>query len=66
MPLEPWLGNNCRLFNVGDREDASFEIYDGSSNDYCDYDMFLIFEDKDVDLMIRVLTWAKNGCSGEV
>ena len=62
MPLEPWMGADCTLFEVGDQEDASFEIYDGDNNDYYEYKMFLVFEPKDLDAMIDVLLWAKNGC----
>lgn len=65
MPLTPWLGDDCRLFHIGDQQDASFEIYDGDNNDYCDYEMFLVFEEKDIDRMINALVWAKNGCVGE-
>lgn len=59
MPLEPW-NTDC----VFDRESvkATFEIYDGDNNDYSDYDRFLIFEDFDIDRLIKVLQWAKNGC----
>lgn len=64
MPLTPWLGDDCRLFHIGDQQDASFEIYDGDNNDYCDYEMFLVFEEKDIDRMINALVWAKNGCVG--
>ena len=64
MPLQPWFYGF--LNEIGDQEDASFEIYDGDSNDYRDYKMFLIFEEKDVDRMIEVLKWAKNGCKGEI
>lgn len=65
MSLEPWITSETVLWNLGDQEDASFEIYDGDSNDYSEYEMFLIFEEKDIDRMIRVLLWAKNGCVGE-
>lgn len=67
MSLQPWIDGcyDC-LFEIGDQEDASFEIYDGDSNDYRDYKMFLIFEEKDVERMISVLKWAKNGCKGEI
>lgn len=63
MPLEPWMGDSC-LFRPGDQEPAYFEIYDGDNNDYRDYEMFLIFEEKDVDRLIRVLEWTKGGCIG--
>ena len=43
---------------------ASFEIYDGSDVDYRDYKLFLIFEDADVERLIRVLEWARSGCEG--
>ena len=65
MALHPWLGDGCGLYGVGDQEDASFEVYDGDTNDYRDYKMFLVFEEKDIDLLINVLNWAKNGCVGE-
>ena len=65
MPLSPWLGDDCMLFDIGDRDEASFEIYDGDNNDYHDYKMFLVFEEPDIDRMINVLVWAKNGCKGE-
>lgn len=65
MPLSPWLGDDCYLYGIGDQEDASFEIYDGDNADYIDYKMFLVFEESDVDRLIRVLEWAKNGCVGE-
>ena len=59
MPLEPW-----NLDSVFDEESvkATFEIYDGDTNDYKDYKLFLIFDDCDVDRLIKVLQWAKNGC----
>lgn len=62
MPLEPW-----NLDCVFDEESvkASFEIYDGDTNDYCDYDKFLIFEECDIDRLIQVLLWAKGGCKDE-
>lgn len=65
MTLEPWLGDCTCLFEPGDQEPASFEIYDGDNNDYRDYEMFLIFEKEDVDRLIRVLEWAKGGCVGD-
>lgn len=65
MPLSPWLGPDCTLLDTGDQEEASFEIYDGDNNDYCDYKMFLVFEEADIDRMINALIWAKNGCVGE-
>ena len=66
MPLQPWLdGLVCCLFEPGDTQEASFEIYDGDNNDYCDYKMFLVFDESDLDKMIGVLKWAKNRCVGE-
>lgn len=65
MPLRPWLGDYCELYNIGDQEEASFEIYDGDSNDARDYDMFLVFEEADIDRMIDVLKWAKSGCTAD-
>lgn len=65
MSLEPWLGDYSCLFRPGDQEPASFENYDGDNNDYRDYELFLIFEEEDVDRLIRVLEWAKGGCVGD-
>lgn len=65
MPLEPWLGTDCGVFSIGDTADAEFGIYDGDNNDYRDYDMFLVFDEVDIDRLIEVLMWAKNGCEGE-
>jgi hypothetical protein len=64
MPLEPWIDSDCGLWKIGDTQEASFEIYDGDTNDYSDYDMFLIFDEADIDRMINALLWAKNGCQG--
>lgn len=66
MPLSPWIDDTCGLWKIGDTEEASFEIYDGSAVDYSDHKMFLVFDDADIDRMIKVLLWAKNGCKGEV
>lgn len=62
MPLEPW-----NLDSVFDEESvrATFEIYDGDTNDYIGYDQFLIFEEEDIDRLIQVLLWAKGGCKDE-
>lgn len=62
MPLEPWnLDNVVEGYPIR----ASFEIYDGDSNDYRDYKQFLIFEEADIDRLIQVLLWAKGGCKDE-
>lgn len=50
-------------FGFGEVE-SEFWYYDGDSNDAKDYKMFLIFEEKDIDNIIKVLEWAKNGCPG--
>lgn len=65
MALSPWLGDasGCLLI-PGDTPPASFEIYDGCDVDYRDYKLFLIFEDADVERLIRVLEWARSGCEG--
>lgn len=62
MPLEPW---NINSFFGDESVRATFEIYDGATNDYHDYNQFLIFEDDDIDRMIQVLLWAKGGCKDE-
>ena len=66
MPLEPWLDDKCNLWKIGDRANASFEVYDGADCDYMEHELFLVFEELDIDRMINVLNWAKNGCVGEV
>ena len=65
MHLSPWIDDYTGLWEVGDEEEAEFEVYDGDNNDYRDYKMFLIFDEKDVDKLIEVLQWAKNGCKEE-
>lgn len=65
MPLSPALGPDVELWDIGDQAPASFDIYDGSTVDYMDYKMFLIFDESDIDRMINALVWAKNGCVGE-
>ena len=67
MTLSPWIGNSDHypLFGPGDKAPASFEVYDGSNVDYKDHKMFLIFDEKDIDRLIEVLKWAKNGCKGD-
>ena len=62
MPLEPW--NLDSVFD-DDSVRASFEIYDGDTNDYLGYDKFLIFEECDIDRLIQALLWAKSGCKDE-
>ena len=62
MPLEPW---NLDSVIDGESVRASFEIYDGDSNDYRYYKKFLIFEECDIDRLIQVLLWAKGGCKDE-
>lgn len=64
MSLEPWIDESCGLENIGDQVEASFEIYDGDNADYMDYEMFLVLEEPDIDYLINILAWAKNGCAG--
>lgn len=65
MPLEPWFDYDCMLFKEGDEEEITFEVYDGDNNDYRDHKLFLVFDSSDIDKMIDVLKWAKNGCVGD-
>ena len=65
MHLSPWIDDYTGLWEVGDEEEAEFEVYDGDNNDYRDYKMFLIFDEKDIDKLIEVLQWVKNGCKEE-
>ena len=62
MPLTPWFDEYTLLYGVGDEKEAEFDVYDGDNNDYRDYQMFLVFDEKDTDKLIEVLKWAKNGC----
>lgn len=64
-PLTPWIDADTSLFEIGDEEKAKFAIYDGDNNDYSEYEMFLILDDEDVDNLVWVLQWAKDGCKGE-
>ena len=63
MPLEP-----CNLDCVFDEEPikATFEIYDGATTDYRDYEQFLIFDVCDIDRLIQVLQWTKHGCPDDL
>lgn len=64
MPLEPW--NKEDLYEDGESVKATFEVYDGDSNDASMYDWFCVFEPDDIDELIKVLHWAKDGCPGEL
>lgn len=64
MPLTPWIDDGTNLWKIGDSEPASFEVYDGATPDYMDHEMFLVFDEEDIDRMICVLKWAKDGCVG--
>ena len=63
MPLEPW-NLDCVLDE--DPIKATFEIYDGDTNDYLGYKQFLIFDECDIDRLIQVLQWAKAGFPDEL
>ena len=67
MSLLPWLGADCcdTFYRPGDQMDAKFDIYDGDASDYIQYELFAILEEKDIDQLIKVLEWAKNGCKEE-
>lgn len=62
MLLRPWFGDNCKLMNIGDEAEASFEVFDGDNNDYKNYKMFMVFDWIDLDKFMKVLEWAKHGC----
>lgn len=51
-------------FDYEENVESEFWYYDGDSNDAKAYKMFLIFEKQDIENMIKVLEWAKNGCLG--
>ena len=63
MSLEPW---NLAAVLDGQPIKATFEIYDGATVDYMDYEQFLIFDECDIDRLIKVLQWAKHGCPNEL
>lgn len=60
MPLEPW--NLDQVYEIGDRADAEFQVYDGDQNDLIYEKMILVLEQKDVIRMIEILGWALRGC----
>lgn len=62
MPLEPW---NTEDMYEGYEGDAEFEVYDGDQNDAASHKWFCVLEDRDIDKLINVLSWAKLGCIGE-
>lgn len=62
VPLTPWIDEFTLLYGIGDEEEAEFVLFDGDNNDYRDYQMFLVFDEKDTDKLIDVLKWTKNGC----
>lgn len=47
--------------------DGMFEFfpYDGDSNDARSYDEFMVLDENDIDSIIKVLSWAKGGCSND-
>lgn len=62
MSLTPCIGQDTNLFQVGDEEEARFEAHDGDNNDYCNYKMFLVFDEKDIDNLMEAIQWAKKWC----
>lgn len=46
--------------------ESEFWYYDGDSVDASAHKMFLIFEEKDIDNIIKILEWAKKGCIGDI
>ena len=63
MPLEPW---NLDCVFDEDPIKATFEMYDGCTNDYYGHKQFLIFDEYDIDRLIKVLQWAKAGCPDDL
>lgn len=51
-------------FDFGEVE-SEFFYYDGDMTDASEFKMFLIFEEEDIDNIIKVLQWAKDGCPGD-
>ena len=65
MPLQPWINSEHTCPDLGYHEDASYEIYDGSSVDYDEKGLFAILEEQDVKKLIDILQWALKGCEDE-
>lgn len=51
-------------FDFGECE-SEFFYYDGDSTDASEYKMFLIYEEDDINNIIKILEWAKKGCPGD-
>ena len=54
----------CDGFDFGECE-SEFFYYDGDSTDASEYKMFLIYEEDDINNIIKILEWAKKGCPGD-
>lgn len=63
MPLEPW--NVTELFPGCDIE-ASFEVYDGDSNDASFHEWFCVLDRNDIMELITALYWSMDGCPGRL
>lgn len=58
-----WSFNGvCPILPIFDNFEHA--VYDGATVDYMDYKQFAVFEESDIDNIIKVLQWAKNGCNG--
>ena len=56
--------SNVMGFDFGECE-SEFFYYDGDSTDASEYKMFLIYEEEDINNIIKILEWAKKGCLGD-
>lgn len=65
MPLHPDIDDWSDLHDIGDEVEGEFITTDGSNVDYMQFNMFLILDEREIDELISVLQWAKNGCKGE-
>ena len=54
----------CDGFDFGECE-SEFFYYEGDSTDASEYKMFLIYEEDDINNIIKILEWAKKGCPGD-
>lgn len=63
VPIEP-EPKEGEGYDYG-KVESEFFFTDDASVDYYDEKMFLIFEKEDIEDMIKLLFWAKEGCPGD-
>lgn len=65
---KPGLEDNCIHIATkpGEHIDASWDEHDYDNNDASEYKLFVILEKKDILEWIKTLTWAMDGCPGNL